>query len=177
VINIGGSYQRNFGERLFLDGSLFWVNTAPQNQFQASSSSLGYSLALNYRPSPRYGLTVNGSSNSTASPSNNALYSTSRSFGAQFTYRFTPAFNLGLSALTSYQNYSGAALNFPDQLKSDRVNNYRASLGWTAPNNHLKATLYIAQQNQNGTATPGSTFPDRFDFKNTIAGLALSYTI
>lgn len=177
VTNLGGSYERSVGTKIYVKGSLFWVNSVPQDSPLDSSSSLGYSLDINYRPSSRYAFSVNGSSNSSASPNSGALYFTNRSFGGQFTYRINPAFNLGLSAVTSFRDYSGGISAFPDQIKSDRFNNYRAALNWSSPNGHYRASIFIIQQTQNATTNPGNLNPNRFDYDNTMAGISLSYSL
>lgn len=171
VTNLGVSYQRTIGTRINVDGSLFWVNSVPKSKIQPSNSSLGYSLNLNYRPSPKFGFSVNGSSNSTASPNSGSLYYLNRTFGAQFSYYMGQSLNLGLSAFTSNQNNKGLGVGlFPNQIQNSRLNNYRASLNWSAPNTKLSASLYILQQRQ-------SADPTTFNYTNTSFGLSLGYRI
>jgi hypothetical protein len=172
ITNLGVQYSRSLTSRFSVNASLSHVNINPNSPLQQSSGNLGYGLSVNYTPQSRFSASINASQNASSSPNTGtALYFLQTAFSLNMAYAFRSTLTASLSASTSLRNYEdqiGVIIN-PNQLTSDRLNRLRVSIDWN-PIRNTRASFYISQQNRNAV-------PNTFDYKDTTAGILISYGI
>lgn len=174
ITNLGLKYTRSLTSRFSADASLSRVGINPDSPLQASSSSFGYLFSLNYTPPTRFSASVNASRNASSSPNTGtALYFVQNAFALDLAYKVNSTLSATLVASTSkrtYEDQLGSNLPIPtNQLQSDRFNRARLSLNWQ-PIRNTMASFYVSQQNRNAV-------PDIYNYKDTTAGIVISYGI
>lgn len=170
VTNIGIQYQRAITTQFNANASLSRVHVVPTLPFQSPTSSLGYSLSINYVPPTRISASIVASRNASSSPNSSSLFYVQQAFSGTITYRLRTTLDVKLGASTSLRTYDNAvSIPGSGQLISDRLNNFRLSVNW-APIQNGTLSTFVAQANRGAE-------PSTYNYKNTIVGVLISYGI
>ena len=172
ITNLGVKYSRSLTSQFSADASLSRVSIDPGSPLQQKSSSLGYGLSINYTPPSRLSASINATRNASSSPNTGtALYFVQQAFSANVSYQLRSTLSAALTGSTSLRTYEdqvGVIIN-PNQVQSDRFNTVRLSVNWN-PIRNMQTSFYVSQQNRNAN-------PNTFNYKDTTAGILISYGI